>query len=76
MERAEAYAEDVINGKTLEGHELARSIFANLELGEERTAELERLITADMEVIAAWLRMAYAVGYSAGTEERHGRRLK
>ena len=85
-QRAEAYAEATLEGRTLPLHDLARKgheIALQSKTSEPMSAddialagqEMEAAITADMEMLKSWLAMAFMIGFNAGTEQT-GRRLK
>jgi hypothetical protein len=91
MERAEAYAESTLEGRSLPSHDLMRvsqeQAAAYRPPGIDRdevqhwmaaaARDVENAITADMERLKAWITMAYAIGYAAGQEDNdHGVRVR
>jgi hypothetical protein len=71
MERAETYAEMILEGKVTPAHAALRDGGTHYPGTMEEFREAA--ITADMEQLRAWLAMAWYCGYLAAQEDRDRR---
>jgi hypothetical protein len=69
LERAETYAEMILEGKVTPAQQALRDAAETPD--ELRRHEVQ--ITADMEQLRAWLTMAWHCGYLAAQEDRDRR---